>query len=146
MKGDPIPAQHFIARHCRYSDLVYLGGQLVGVNETAFQPRSGEIDGLSVNWADFFRGGMPHNVTCVRSVTKLHAKDSHRIAVIQVGGLQQAAAPIAALTVAHDPDDELPPDNNAAHALIGPIPDLSNKQIRQRIAAKIKPADLYPYR
>jgi hypothetical protein len=109
-------------------------------------PRPGEDDGLSVNWAEFFRGPTQHNVAGVRSVTKLQAKDSHRIALIEVGALQLAATPLATLTITHDPDESLPPDANAAHALIGPIPTLNDKQLRQRLAAKVKPADLYPYR
>src|SRR6266496_6673925 len=93
MKGDPIPTHDYVARHCRYSDLVYHAGQLIGVSELAFLPRAGEDDGISVNWAAFFRGGAQHNVAGVRSVTKLNAKDSHRIALIEVGDLQRAATP-----------------------------------------------------
>jgi hypothetical protein len=116
------------------------------VGELAFLPRLGEDDGISVNWTTFFRGGTQHNVAGVRSVTKLHAKDSHRIALIEVGDLQRAATPLATLAITHDPDETLPPNANAAHALIGPVADINNKQLRQRLAAKIRPADLYPYR
>jgi hypothetical protein len=146
MKGDPIPMGDHVARHCRYSDLIHQGGQPIGVTETAFQPRVGEVDGLSAVWAEFFRGGTQHNVSGVRSVTKLHARDSHRIALMDVSGLHRTAAPLAALTILHDPDDNLPPDANAAHVLIGPTSALHDKQLRQRLAATIKPVDLFPYR
>jgi hypothetical protein len=146
MKGDPVPPPDHVARHCRYTDLIWHGGQSVAVTEAAFRPRAGEDDGLSVNWVEFFLGSRPHNLLCVRSVTKLQVKDSHRIALIQVEDLTQAAAPIANLSVVQDPDENLPPQANAAHALIRPIANLQDTIVRQRIASRVKPGDLYPYK
>ena len=71
MKGDPIPMGDHVARHCRYTDLAYKDGQLIGVTEAAFRPRLGEDDGLSVNWVDFFSGTSPHKVACIRAITKI---------------------------------------------------------------------------
>jgi len=72
-------------------------------------------------------------------------KDSYRIALLQAQDLMQAAAP-AALTITEDPDDDLPPKHNAAHALIKPVADLSDIALRQKLASRVKPADLYPYK
>jgi hypothetical protein len=146
MKGDPVLPQDHVARHCRYTDLIWQHGRPVDVTEAAFRPRVGEADGFSVNWVDFFRGNRQHNLACVRSVTKLPAKDSHRIALLQVQDLIQAASSIANLIVLQDPDENLPPQYNAAHALIRPVSDLANIMVRQCLASRVKPGDLYPYR
>ena len=147
MKGDPVSPEHFIARHCsRFNDIIYQHGQAVGIYETAFMPRPSDDDGISVEWVDFFQGNRQHALNCVRSITKLHVRDTHRIALLQVRDLLIAAAPIAALYIIQDPDENLPPDFNAAHSLIRETADLNNVFLRQRLATLVKPGDLYPYR
>jgi len=146
MQGDPIPPNQYVARHCRYIDLVWHNGQPAGVSETAFRPRPDEIDGLSIDWVDFFQGNdRQHKLACIRSITKLQVRDSHRIAFLQVQDLTQAASP-AALTIAEEPEYDLPPRHNAAHALIKPVADLGDIALRQKLASRVKPIDLYPYR
>jgi hypothetical protein len=145
MKGDVIPMGDFVSRHCRYTDLLVNGGQLVGVTEAAFRPRADENDGLSVNWANFFVGNTQHRVGCIRSITKLTAKASHRMAFLRVGVLIAAASPYGNLTVIQDPDDRLPPHTNAAHALIRPIADLRDVVVRERLASLVQVTDLYPF-
>jgi hypothetical protein len=147
MKGDPVPPEHYVARHCcRYNDFMLHSGQPVGVYETAFTPRPSDNDGISVDWVDFLSGNRQHTVDCVRSITKLQAKDSHRIALLQVRDLIRAASPIANLNVIHDPAENLPPYFNAAHSLIRQTADLNNMLVRHKLAALIKPTDLYRYR
>jgi|SRR5436190_20815055 len=146
MKGDPVPPQDFVARHCRFNDIVWLNGVASGVTEAAFRPRPDEDDGLSVNWVDFFQGAnRPHKLACIRSITKLQVKDSHRIALLQVQDLAQATSPVK-LVVLQDPDENLPPQFNAAHALIRPVADLQDLVTRQKLAARVKPSDLHPYK
>ena len=146
MKGDQIPPNHYLARHCRYIDLVWHNGNPTGVSETAFRPRPDETDGLSVDWVDFFQGNdRQHKLACIRSITKLQVKDSHRIALLQVQDLVQAvgATPLA---ITEDPDDNLPPKHNAAHALIRPIAELGDIALRHKLASRVKPMDLYSYK
>lgn len=117
MKGDPVPAEHHVARHCRTTDLILTNGVPTGVSESAFEPKPDEYDGLSANWLEFFRGDRQHNVAGVRSVTKLTVKRSHGIAVVNVGEIV-AAHTSASLSVVEDPVDDLAPNTNAAHVLI----------------------------
>lgn len=145
MKGDSIPSQHHVARHCRYNDLVWKDGDPIAVTESAFIPRSGENDGLSVIWVDFFQGNGPHRLSCVRSVTKLQARNTHRIAYLQVQDIIQAVSP-SNLGVEEDPDEGLPPQHNASHALIRPIHIMNDIIVRQKLATRIKPSDLYKYK
>lgn len=146
MKGDPVLPGDHVARHCRYTDIMWQSGQSAGITEAAFRPRDSENDGLSVNWAEFFLGNnLQHHLACIRSVTKLQVKSSHRIALLLVQYLIKAGLPISALTVIHDPDEGLPPAANAAHALIRPIADLNNVMVRQKLAALVKPGDLHRY-
>jgi hypothetical protein len=145
MRGDPVPMGDHVTRHCRYTDLFIKDGKLVGITEAAFRPRPDENDELSVNWADFFTGNTQHRVECIRSITKLIAKGSHRIAFLRVGALIAAASPYSNLIVAQDPDDRLPPHTNAAHALIRPVADLGNVIVRERLASLVLVTDLYSF-
>jgi hypothetical protein len=125
---------------------MWQGDQAVGVTENAFAPRPSDNDGISVDWVDFFQGDRQHTLACVRSITKLQAKDTHRIALLQVRDLIRAASPVAKLDVIHDPAEKLPPDFNAAHSLIRQTADLNDMLVRQRLAALVKPGDLHRYR
>ena len=146
MKGDPVPMGDHVARHCRYTDLFIKDGKLIGITEAAFRPRPDEIDGLSVNWAEFFLGNTQHRVECIRSITKLIAKISHRIAFLRVGALIAAASPYGNLIVVQDPDDRLPPHTNAVHALVRPVADLATVIVRERLASLVQVTDLYSFR
>lgn len=146
MKGDPLPELDHVARHCRYAHLVYEDGQLIGVNEAAFLPRPADVSGISVNWIEFFLGPREHKIDCIRSITKLKAKDNDRIAVVEVNALKAAATPFTTLTITHDPDGSLPPSTNAAHALLGPSTDLGNKVLREQLATKVHAINIYRYR
>ena len=86
------------------------------------------------------------NLPCIRSITKLTAKDSHRVAFIRTGTMIGAVAPLASLTVVQDPDDSLPPAANAAHALIRPVDALNDVSVRQRLATLVKVGELFAYR
>jgi hypothetical protein len=121
-------------------------GQAVGVTENAFIPRPTDNDGISVDWVDFFSGSRHHTLACVRSITKLQAKDTHRMALLQVRDLKRAASPIANLDVIQAPAEDLPPHFNAAHSVIRQAADLNNVLVREKLAALVKPTDLYPYR
>jgi len=92
VKGDPLPAEHHVARHCRNKDLILTNGEPTGVSESAFEPKPDESDGLSANWLEFFGDDRQHNVAGVRSVTKLTVKRSHRIAILSVGVITLAGA------------------------------------------------------
>jgi hypothetical protein len=91
VKGDPLPAEHHVERHCRKNDLIWVNGEAMGVTESAFELKPNETDGLSTNWLEYFGGDRQRNLSGVRSVTKLTTKNSHRIAVINVGEVNSAA-------------------------------------------------------
>jgi hypothetical protein len=143
MKGELLPELDQVARHCSYSQLVFENGRAIGVNEAAFLPRPRDVAGISVNWVQFFAGSRPHQIDCIRSITKLKATDKSRIAIVEVNSLKAAAAPFATLIITHDPDDNLPPETNAAHALISPSSALTDKSLRQQLATKVLNLFLY---
>jgi hypothetical protein len=139
-----IPCQHHVARHCRSTDLILTNGQPTGASEAAFEPKQDESDGLSANWLEFFRGDRQHNVAGVRSVTKLGAKRSHRIAVLNVGVIT-AAYPSVSLSVVEDPIDDLAPATNAAHVLIKEHAAFNDQAVRDAFAFLVLPSDLETY-
>ena len=144
MRGDPLPAEHHVARHCRTTDLILTNGTPTGVHGAAFEPKQDESDGLSANWLEFFGNNRSHNVAGARSVTKLKVKRSHRIAILNVGALT-AADVLGNLKVVEDPIDDLAPDTNAAHLLIKEHSTLSDPAIRDKLAFLVLPRDLETY-
>jgi hypothetical protein len=142
--GGVIPDVNHVARHCRFSDLVYQDGQFIGVNHLAFQPRQGDI-GLSVNWLEYFAGQTSaHNIACIKSVTKLTATNTSRVALISIRALQTAALPIP-LHITYEPVAQLPPNYNAAHAEIRPASELADRALRDRLANAVLPQDVLKY-
>jgi len=83
----------------------------------------------------------------VRSVTKLRARPTDRIALLNVGkfiaGLRVA---VPAIAIEQDPIDDLPPLKNAAHVLIVPSDEFKNENIRDTAASLVLvPADIEEY-
>lgn len=144
MKGDPLPAEHYVARHCRNKDLILTNGEPTGVSESAFEPKPDESDGLSANWLEFFGGDRRHNVAGTRSVTKLTVKRSHRTAILNVGAITTAVG-IANLRVVEDPIDDLAPDTNTAHVLIKEPAALKDQAVRDALAFLVQQSDIERY-
>jgi hypothetical protein len=144
VKGDPLPAEHYVARHCRNKDLILTNGEPIGVSESAFEPKPDESDGLSANWLEFFGDDRQHNVAGVRSVTKLTLKRSHRIAILNVGAITASVGP-ANLRVVEDPIDDLAPDTNAAHVLIKETAALKDQAVREVLAFLVQQSDSERY-
>ena len=147
MKGDPIPPHNHVARYCKASTFfVDQNGQPTRVLESAFRPRPSDGDGISVIWSEFFQGTRPHNLACVRSVTKLTVKPTDSFALLHVGKMVNSLVGVVALVVEEDPVDDLPPHKNAAHALIKPVAALNDQGVRDIIASTIVlPGDLEKY-
>jgi hypothetical protein len=141
VKGDTLPPEHHVARHCNPTDLFINGaGEPFAVKSSAFVP---DADGVSVNWLEFFGGTHQHNISGVRSVTKRQARKSHRLAILSVGAvnaIQNAAG--GSLTAVEDPDDRLPPDTNAAHVLIKDRTALQDPAVQDALAFLVQPTDL----
>jgi hypothetical protein len=144
VKGDPLPAEHHVARHCRTTDLILTNGAPSGVHRSAFEPKPDESDGLSATWLEFFGSNRSHNVAGVRSVTKLKVKRSHRIAILNVGALA-AADPLGNLRAVEDPIDNLAPDTNAAHLLIKELSILRDPAMQDALAFLVPSSDLETY-
>ena len=144
MKGDQLPAEHYVARHCRNKDLILTNGEPTGVSESAFEPKPDESDGLSANWLEFFGNDRQHNVAGVRSVTKLTVRRPHRIAILNVGAIT-AAGGSAMLRVVEDPIDDLAPATNAAHVLIKEIMVLNDRALREVLAFLVHQSDIERY-
>jgi hypothetical protein len=144
VKGDQLPAEHYVARHCRNKDLILTNGQPTGVSESAFEPKPDESDGLSANWLEFFGNDRQHNVAGVRSVTKLSVRRSHRIAILNVGQIS-ATGGSANLRVIEDPIDDLAPDTNAAHVLIKETDALKDRAVRDVLAFLVQRNDIERY-
>jgi hypothetical protein len=144
VKGDPLPAEHYVSRHCRNKDLILTNGEPTGVSESAFEPKPDESDGLSANWLEFFGDDRQHNVAGVRSVTKLNVKRSHRIAILNVGAITAADSSVN-LRAVEDPIDDLAPDTNAAHVLITELAALKDQAVRDAPAFLVRQSDLERY-
>jgi hypothetical protein len=109
------------------------------VKPSAFVP---DVDGLSVNWLEFFGGSRSHNVAGVRSVMNRVARKTHRLAILNVGDIGSIRGATGALSVVEDPEDSLPPDTNAAHALMKEAIDLQDVPVRDVLAFLVTSTDL----
>lgn len=144
MPGQGILFNDRVVRHCRATDLSYgANGEPNGVNESAFRPKSGDLDGLSVVLLDFFAGTDAHRLNCVRSVITLKVTLKQRMAVIRAGLIRTV---VGGPGVIADPCDDLPPATNAAHALIVPLDALNDITVRQAIASSVRITDVVSYR
>jgi hypothetical protein len=144
VRGDRLPPQHHVARHCRKNDLIWSGAVATGILECALMPRAQENDGLSSTWLEFFGGDRQHNMSGVRRHIGLTPKQSNRLAVINVGNIETVRNP-AALYVIEDPYTD-PPPGNPAHALIKEPANLQQDQkLREAIALTVQASDIEPY-
>jgi hypothetical protein len=146
--GALIPFAHSVARHCRRSDFTFgPDGEPDGLNETAFRPRPDDDTGLSVIWVDYFTGTPDHKLNCVRSVVNLAVRASQRLAIVRIMVINAAfRSGGKTAEVKEDPCDDLPPEANAAHALVAPATDLQDVTIRTAIASSVRSSDLVPYK
>ncbi|HWX34954.1 MAG TPA: hypothetical protein VNZ53_46980 [Steroidobacteraceae bacterium] len=140
LKGDRLPSEHHVARHCRKNDLRLDPTSLapVGILECALLP---DPDGVSTTWLEFFQGDRAHNVAGVRGAIGLTPKRSNRLAVLNVGNIEIAGQG-AGLRVIEDPLD---PPHNPAHALVKEPADLQAKALREAIASTVQMTDLETY-
>jgi hypothetical protein len=121
VKGDLIPEEDDVVRHCRLSDYYDPGNGDIRVNGDAFKP---DADGVSVTWIEFFPGSREEQLAEVSATirTTRKVRSSHRLAIISVGAVTECGQTYGVdLTVEHDPITNPPP--NLAHCLIKGIPD-----------------------
>jgi hypothetical protein len=140
LKGDRLPSEHHIARHCRKNDLRLDLTTLapVGILECALVP---DPDGVSTTWLEFFQGDRAHNIAGVRRAIGLTPKRSNRLAVLNIGSIEIAGHAVGL----HAIEDALNPPHNPAHALIKEPADLQDKTLREAVASTVQATDLETY-
>jgi hypothetical protein len=130
VKGDLIPREDHVARHCRVSDYFEDNGQ-IRVNGDAFEPDS---DGVSVTWLEFFPGSRAEQLTEVSATIRATrtVRQSHRLAIISVAAVIECRQTHGVdLAVEHDPITD--PPSNLAHCLIKGIPN-DARALREQLA------------
>jgi hypothetical protein len=65
VKGDLIPEEDDVVRHCRLSDYYDPGNGDIRVNGDAFKP---DADGVSVTWIEFFPGSREEQLAAAERV------------------------------------------------------------------------------
>lgn len=144
-KGDRLPPEHHVARHCRKNDLDWNGNTPIGILDCALTP---DTDGVSTTWLEFFgssdrKANMPHVRAAV--TVFLTPKPSNRLAVLNVGNIESAGAAAGlALRVIEDPFD-VPPPGNPAHALGKEPADWHDQKVREAITFTISQGDIETY-
>jgi hypothetical protein len=142
LKGDRLPPEHHVARHCRKNDLVWDGtGIATGVLECALTP---DAEGVSTTWLEFFGGARQHNLSEVKRCQRLMPRSSNRLAVLNVGNIENVGSGVGAHVV-EDPDDPPCPPGNPAHALIKDPVSFQDKTLREAMAFMVQAGDIEPY-
>jgi hypothetical protein len=146
LRGDRLSSQHHVARHCRKNDLFWDPVTLTPtqVLECAFVPRAQEDDGLSTTWLEYFRGNHPQNMTEVRRHIRITPKQSNRLAVLNVGNIENAGNSVG-LHAVEDPDDPPCPPGNPAHALIKEPVSFQDLRVREAVAFTVQAGDIETY-
>lgn len=136
MKGDRLPSDHTIGKHCQPNELVQeedANGNLVatGVRGAAFIP---DEDGVSVGWLEQHQGTREHQirsmVSCMQSSRTV--RKSHRLALLSVGVISECGSKTGNdVWVEHDPVDSFD-----CHSLIVGI-DPEKEELMELIATRI---------
>lgn len=136
MKGDRIPSDHTVGKHCQPNELVQeedAYGNLVatGVRGEAFIP---DDDGVSVGWLEQHEGSREQQirsmVSCMQSSRTV--RKSHRLALLSVGVISECGSKTGYdVWVEHDPAAGFD-----CHSLIVGI-DPKRKELMELIAAEI---------
>ena len=158
MTGDPIPEEHFVARHMSKTRIESESGLPA---EHAFMP--GGTHELSVNWLGYFAGesAQEAQLDCVRAVLDRRRKirDSCRLALLNVGSAKRAVRdslgdeaaldvlePLegtAAIDVVEAPI--LPDDPSHAHIVLPELPEY-HEIAAAALRGIVRPQDMRPAR
>ncbi len=118
LKGERIPSQHHVGRHCTPSRLLIHEetGQITGIDPSAFRADS---DGISVNWLEYHEdaelGSFADMCGLIKAARKV--KQTDRVAVMAVSEIEATPGVNGgSLHVEHDPLDGQRP--NPGHSLI----------------------------
>jgi hypothetical protein len=125
VKGDLLPPQDHVLRHCRKNDVLNEpdGRPPYRVYPAAFS--EDDPDRVSVTWLEVFGGTPAEQLGRAREAIArgLTLRASHRLARLQVAGVLRAGELAdVELSVIHDPVDEPPEKENKGHSLIRGIP------------------------
>ncbi len=120
MKGDDLPPEDHVLRHCssRLLKIDHDSGDVLGVFWFAFEP---DGEGISVTWVEYFRGSTAERLVAAREAIARTRKlrTNHRLAKLNVGNALEAGRAIGVPTrVVHDPDQGPPENVNPAHSII----------------------------
>ena len=144
MKGDALPSEHHVLRHCRKNDLkCEPDGTIRGVYPYAFDP---DEDGISVTWMEYFGGSPAEQLITARAAMDRgrRLRESNRLAKLGVGTILVAGKAVGRiLAVVHDPIEEPPEKENMGHSLIQGIA-AEDEDLRNRLANSVSSADLEP--
>ena len=120
MKGDDLPPEDHVLRHCS-SRLLKIDDDsrdILGVFPFAFEP---DADGISVTWVEFFAGSPSERLAAAREALgrRRALRRTHRLAKLNVGDVLSAGKAVGVATrVVHDPIEAPPDKENLAHSLI----------------------------
>jgi hypothetical protein len=142
MRGDAIPPENHVFRHCRKGDLKWdPDGTIRGVFPDAFEP---DEDGISVTWMEFFGGSPAEQLEAARAAMDRarRLRASNRLAKLKVSTILAAGEEVKrVLFVVHDPIEQPQERENLGHSLIQGIA-VDDDDLRNRIANGVLPADL----
>lgn len=143
MRGDALPLEHHVLRHCRKGDLKEQDGVIRGIFPDAFEA---DDDGISVTWIEYFAGTPGEQLSAARTAMG-HGRtlrESHRLAKLNVKTIVEAGRSIKReLSVIHDPIEQPPEEKNLGHSLIKGVAS-DDDDLRNRLANIVTASDLAP--
>jgi hypothetical protein len=120
LKGDPVPDEHHVLRHCSGTVIERTGEDLaIGVTSAAFE--DDDPDGVSVTWIEWFGASDDPERAAIDAIRATRTvRPRHRFGKFNVGLIKMAGSDAGVdLEVAHDPE----PGNGGHSVIVGLKPN-----------------------
>jgi hypothetical protein len=133
LKGDPVPDEHHVLRHCSGRAIEKDdAGKPIGVSKDAFDDK--DPDGVSVTWIEYFAASEDPELEAICATQRmLTIRRTHRLGKFRVGVIREVGrAAGVALVVEHQPEAK-----NEGHSLIKGLVPADHSALMQRLALEL---------
>jgi hypothetical protein len=133
LKGDPVPDEHHVLRHCSGTAIEKSDtGEKIGVTRDAFV--DDDPDGISATWVEYFAQFADPERAAIQAICATRTvRPTHRFGRFNVGLIKAAGIDAGAtLAVEHDP---IP--GNDGHALILGLVSNDHAVLMNRLAIEL---------
>jgi hypothetical protein len=134
VKGDPVPEEHHVLRHCSGTSIEKDdAGKPIGVTADAFD--DDDPEGISVTWVEYFAQSDDPDRAAIEAIRTIRpgVRPTHRFGKFNVGLIKTAGMEVGVLLgVEHDPIS-----GNDGHSLITGLVPNEHANLMNRLALDV---------